>query len=235
MTTHTLSVSASAPAQRSPLQGLMGPCVRGAVFVALVTGLAYPLLTTGVAQLLLPAQASGSLVHQGEAIVGSQLIGQQFTAANFFHTRPSSTTATDPQDASQTVAAPYNAGASAGSNQGPTNAALIDAVAQRAAAYRAANGLAVNAVLPVDAVTASASGLDPHISVVNAQLQVARVARARGLAPAQVQALVATYTEDRLLGLLGEPRVNVLALNLALEAQAPRKLAARTEGIKHVQ
>lgn len=235
MTTHTLSVSASAPAQRSPLQGLMGPCVRGAVFVALVTGLAYPLLTTGVAQLLLPAQASGSLVHQGEAIVGSQLIGQQFTAANFFHTRPSSTTATDPQDANQTVAAPYNAGASAGSNQGPTNVALIDAVAQRAAAYRAANGLAVNAVLPVDAVTASASGLDPHISVVNAQLQVARVAKARGLAPAQVQALVATYTEDRLLGLLGEPRVNVLALNLALEAQAPRKLAARTEGIKHVQ
>ena len=235
MTTHTLSVSASTPAQRSPLQGLMGPCVRGAVFVALVTGLAYPLLTTGVAQLALPAQASGSLVRQGEAIVGSQLIGQQFTAAHFFHARPSSTSAPDPHNPGQSVSAPYNAAASGASNQGPTNAALIDAVAQRASAYRAANGLAATAVVPVDAVTASGSGLDPHISLANAQLQVARVAQARGLALAQVQALVAQHTEGRLFGLLGEPRVNVLALNLALEAQAPRQLAARTEGVKHVQ
>ena len=235
MTTHTLSVSASTPAQRSPLQGLLGPCVRGAVFVALVTGLAYPLLTTGVAQLALPAQASGRLVRQGDTVVGARLIGQGFTAARYFQPRPSSTTAPDAQDASQSVAAPYNAAASAGSNQGPTNAALIDAVAQRASAYRAANGLAATAVVPVDAVTASGSGLDPHISLANAQLQVARVAQARGLAPAQVQALVAQHTEARLLGLWGEPRVNVLALNLALEAQAPRTLAARTEGVQHVQ
>lgn len=235
MTTQSLPVSPSSATHSSPLQGLLAPCVRGAVFVALVTGLAYPLLTTGVAQLVLPAQASGSLVRQGQTLVGSQLIGQQFTAAHFFHARPSSTTATDPQDASQTVAAPYNAGASAGSNQGPTNAALIDTVAQRASAYRAANGLAVNAALPVDAVTASASGLDPHISVANAQLQVARVAQARGLAPAQVQALVATHTEARLLGLLGEPRVNVLKLNLALDEQTAPGQAGTQKGVQHVE
>ncbi|WP_367065393.1 K(+)-transporting ATPase subunit C [Oryzisolibacter sp. LB2S] len=235
MTTHTLSVSARTPAQRSPLQGLLGPCMRGALFVALVTGLAYPLLTTGVAQLVLPAQAAGSLVRQGDAIVGSQLIGQHFTAAHFFHARPSGTSAPDPQDASKTVSAPYNAGASAASNQGPTNAALIEAVAERARAYRSANGLAAHAAVPVDAVTASGSGLDPHISLANAQLQAPRVAQARGLAPAQVQALVAAHTEGRLLGLWGEPRVNVLALNLALLAQAAPAVAVLAEEAHHAQ
>lgn len=223
------------PTSASPLRGLLGPCLRGAVFVALVTGLAYPLLTTGAARLLLPAQAAGSLLRQGDTVVGARLIGQGFTAARYFQPRPSSTTAPDAQDASQSVAAPYNAAASAGSNQGPTNAALIDAVAQRAAAYRTANGLAADAALPVDAVTASASGLDPHISVANAQLQAARVAQARGLAPARVQALLAQHTEGRWLGLLGEPRVNVLELNLMLDAQTAPGQAGTQKGVQHVE
>lgn len=217
----------------SPLAGLLGPCVRGAVFVALVTGAAYPLLTTGVAQLLLPAQASGSLIERGGVVVGSRLIGQNFTQAQYFHPRPSSTTAPDPQDASKTVEAPYNAGASAGSNQGPTNAALIAAVARRSAAYRAANGLAADAAVPVDAVTASASGLDPHISLANARLQVARVAQARGLTVEAVQVLLAEHTEGRLLGLLGEPRVNVLTLNLALDAL--NAVGGAAQGDRHAQ
>lgn len=215
MNTATPAVETTA----SPLRGLLGPCVRGAVFVALVTGLAYPLLTTGVAQLLLPAQASGSLIERGGSVVGSRWIGQDFTGARYFHPRPSSTTAPDPQDESKTIAAPYNAGASTGSNLGPTNRALIAAVGQRVADYRRANGLAADAPVPGDAVTASASGLDPHISVANARLQLARVAQARGLGAHQVEPLLAQHTEGRVLGLLGEPRVNVLALNLALDAR----------------
>ena len=205
----------------SPLQGLFGPCVRAAVFVALVTGVAYPLLTTGVAQVLLPHQANGSLIEQGGKTVGSALIGQAFSGERHFHPRPSATSAPDPQDASKTVAAPYNAGASSGSNQGPTSQALVDAVTQRVADYRTANGLPAGAPVPVDAVTASASGLDPHISVANAQAQAARVAGSRGLPLAQVQALVAAHTEGRVLSLLGEPRVNVLGLNLALNGLNP--------------
>lgn len=200
------------------LQGLLGPCLRGAVFVALVTGLAYPLLTTGVAQLVLPRQAGGSLIEHGGAVVGSALIGQAFSGARYFHPRPSATVAPNPQDASQTIAAPYNAALSAASNLGPTNPALIDSVAERAAAWRQTNGLAPDAPVPVDAVTASGSGLDPHISVANAQAQAARVARSRGLDAAQVRGLLAQHTEPRVLGLLGEPQVNVLRLNLALDA-----------------
>lgn len=214
----------------SPIAGLLGPCVRGAVFVALVTGVAYPLLTIGVAQLLLPAQASGSLIERGGALVGSRWIGQNFRQAQYFHPRPSSTTAPDPQDASKSVAAPYNTGASAGSNQGPTNAALLEAVAQRSATYRQVNGLAADAVVPVDAVTASASGLDPHISIANARLQMVRVAKVRGLSQDAVQALLAQHSEGRLFGLIGEPRVNVLSLNLALDA-----LQAPAQGDHHVQ
>lgn len=206
--------------QASPLRGLLGPCVRGAVFVMLVTGLAYPLATTGVAQLLLPQQANGSLIRQGDQIVGSQHIGQWFADARHFHPRPSATTAPDPQDASKSVSSPYNAAASAGSNQGPTNQALIEAVRQRVADYRAANGLPADAPVPVDAVTASASGLDPHISLANAQAQLPRVARARGMDEAALQRLLAQHTEGRVLGLLGEPRVNVLRLNLALNSAA---------------
>ena len=175
MNTVPLSVPAL-PATASPLQGFLGRCVRGALFVLLITGVAYPLATTGVAQLLLPHQANGSLIERGGAVVGSALIGQWFEGAAYFHPRPSATTAPDAQDASKSVAAPYNAAASLGSNQGPTNPALIANVQQRVAAYRQANGLAQDASVPVDAVTASASGLDPHISLANAQLQAARVA-----------------------------------------------------------
>ena len=228
MNTVPLSVPAL-PATASPLQGFLGRCVRGALFVLLITGVAYPLATTGVAQLLLPHQANGSLIERGGAVVGSALIGQWFEGTAYFHPRPSATSAPDPQDASKTVAAPYNAALSAGSNQGPTNQALIDAVTQRVADYRKANGLASATPVPVDAVTASASGLDPHISVANAQAQAARVATARGVSLDQVQRLLNEHTEGRVLGLLGEPRVNVLRLNLALNAasaQAPQAQAA---------
>ncbi|MGB3067843.1 MAG: K(+)-transporting ATPase subunit C [Ottowia sp.] len=204
----------------SLLKGLAGPCVRSAVFLALLTGLAYPLLTTGVAQLLLPRQANGSLIEQGGVVLGSALIGQSFTQARYFHPRPSATTAPDPRDAAKTIGMPYNAGISAASNQGPTNQALADAVAQRVADYRRTNGLAADALVPIDAVTASGSGLDPHISLANAQAQSARVAKARGLALEQVRQVLAQNTETRVFGLLGEPRVNVLRLNLALDSLA---------------
>ncbi|MCZ2290826.1 MAG: potassium-transporting ATPase subunit KdpC [Burkholderiales bacterium] len=206
----------------APLAGLLAPCLRGAVFVLLVTGLAYPLVTTGVAQALMPQQAQGSLLQVDGALRGSLLIGQSFTEPRYFHPRPSSTSAPDPQDPSRTVASPYNAGLSAGSNLGPTSQALAEAVAARVADYRRVNGLPPEARVPVDAVTASASGLDPHISPANARAQLARVAAARALAPAAVQALVDTHTEPRVLGLLGEPRVHVLRLNLALDGLAAR-------------
>lgn len=214
----TIDKTTPADTPKSALQGLLAPCLRGAVFVALVTGLAYPLATTAVAQLLLPGQAGGSLIVQEQQVRGSSLIGQNFTGQQYFHPRPSATTGANPDGSGTSVSQPYNAGASLGSNQGPTNAALIAAVEQRAQAYRTANHLPPQASIPVDAVTASASGLDPHISVANAQLQTQRVAQTRQLPVAQVQGLVAQHTEGRLLGLLGEPRVNVLMLNLALDA-----------------
>ncbi len=176
--------------------------------LTLLTGVAYPLLVTGAAQSLFPEQARGSLILQGGKAVGSALIGQNFSDARNFWGRPS---ATSPM--------PYNASNSSGSNQGPLNPALTEAVSSRIAALRAAdpgNPLPV----PVDLVTASASGLDPHISPAAASYQVARVARARGMATGKVQALVDQYTEKPLFGLLGEARVNVLKLNLALQAAA---------------
>lgn len=202
--------------------GLLGPSLRCAVFVALVTGLAYPLSTTGVAQLLWPEQAAGSLLTQHDGrIIGSRLIGQNFTQAQYFHPRPSHSAAT-----------PYNAAASSGSNLGPTNKALFETVAQRIAAYRASNGLAADAAVPVDAVTASASGLDPDISPANAQLQAPRIAQARGLPLATVQALIAQHSQGRWLGLFGEPRVHVLPLNLALDTVATPTVAS---GADHEQ
>lgn len=175
-------------------------------FLTLVTGVAYPLLVTGIARTLFAEQAGGSLILRDGKAVGSLLIGQNFSDSKHFWGRPS---ATSPMA--------YNASASSGSNQGPLNPALTDAVKGRVAALRAADpGNA--AAVPIDLVTASASGLDPHISPAAARYQVARVAKARGLAVEKVQALVQAQTELPLLGLFGEPQVNVLRLNLALEA-----------------
>jgi len=176
------------------------------LLLTLLTGIVYPLVVTVIARSLFPREAFGSLVLQGGRVVGSALIGQSFADPRHFWSRPSATT---PQ--------PYNATASNASNLGPLNPALIDAVRARLAALRAADpGNA--APPPIDLVTASGSGLDPHISVAAANFQAARVARARGLPLRRIQALIAAHTEGRLLGLLGEPRVNVLELNLALDA-----------------
>ena len=174
--------------------------------LTLITGLAYPLLVTGVAQSVFPAQAAGSLVVRDGTPVGSSLIGQNFTDPGHFWGRPSAT-----------ATLPYNATASGGSNLGSLNPALVDAVKGRTEALRAADP-GNTAAVPVDLVTASASGLDPHISPAAAAYQLARVARARGVPAAQVAALVAQHTETPLWGLLGEPRVHVLHLNLALDA-----------------
>ena len=188
----------------------MSRLIRNAVSMLLVmtviTGIAYPLLATGVAQLLFPHQANGSLVERNGKAVGSELIGQYFDDPKYFWGRPSATT---PQ--------PYNGTASNGSNLGPTNSALRDAVQQRIDALRKADP-GNTAPVPADLVTASGSGLDPEISPAAAQYQIARVARVRHLNGEQVQALVAKFTVGRQLGLLGEPRVNVLRLNLALDA-----------------
>lgn len=200
---------------------LAASSVRAAVAVMLVAGIAYPLAMTGVAQALLPQAANGSLIARNGQVVGSALIGQQFTGASYFHGRPSATTAPDPAKEGASVAAPYNAGQSGGSNQGATHKDLAEAVAARVAQYRADNGLAADAAVPVDAVTASASGLDPHISVANAMLQLPRVAQARQLPQEQLRQLVTQATQGRTLGLLGEPRVNVLRLNLVLDALNP--------------
>ncbi|MEG0921369.1 MAG: K(+)-transporting ATPase subunit C [Comamonas sp.] len=197
---------------------LLNNSLRAALVVMLVSGIAYPLLTTGIAQAVFPQASNGSLVERNGQVVGSVLIGQQFTGTQYFHGRPSATTAPDPAKESASIAAPYNAGLSGASNQGATHHGLAEDVAQRVKDYRAANGLAADARVPVDAVTASASGLDPHISLANAQLQLPRIAQARHLQVNQVQAALEGATEQRTLGLLGEPRVNVLQLNLALDA-----------------
>jgi K+-transporting ATPase ATPase C chain len=181
------------------------PTVVMVVALSVLTGIAYPLVVTGVGRLAFPSQANGSLVVRDGKVVGSRLIGQAFDDPKFFWGRPSATSPV-----------PYNAAASSGSNLGPLHPALHDAVAARIAALRAADPAATGPV-PVDLVTASGSGLDPHISPAAAEFQVARVARVRGLDPAAVSALVARHTEGRTFGLLGEPRVNVLELNLSLE------------------
>lgn len=181
------------------------------ILFTLLTGLAYPLAVTGLGQAIFPAQANGSLVKRGETVIGSALIGQNFTADRYFHGRPSATNAADPADPTKTVDAPYNATNSTGSNLGPSSKALADAVEARAKALG-------EGPQPADLVTASASGLDPHISPAGALVQVARVAKARGRPEAEIRMLVERQIEGRELGILGEPRVNVLALNLALDA-----------------
>ena len=184
------------------------------VLVALftvLTGLIFPLGFVGAAGIVYPFGAGGSLVQRGGTVVGSALLGQNFTQDKYFHGRPSATTDTDPNDSTKTVPAPYNAANSAGSNLGPTSKALIDRV----------TGDVKNsgpAPVPGDMVTTSASGLDPNISPENAARQVARVAAARGLREDQVRPVVAAHTSGRLLGVIGEPRVDVLALNMALDA-----------------
>ena len=178
----------------------------------LVTGVLYPLAVTGIAALAFPEQAAGSLIVRNGAVVGSTLIGQWFGSDRYFHPRPSATTAADPADPTKTVAAPYNAAASAGSNLGPTSKALVDRVATDVAVYA---GVAEG--IPADLVTTSGSGLDPHISPAAAERQVARVAQARKLPDERVRELVRDATEGRLFGIIGEPRVNVLQLNLALD------------------
>ena len=190
------------------------PAIVLIVLMTVLTGLAYPLFMTGLAQVLFPSQAAGSLIEKDGKVIGSELIGQNFTDAKYFHGRPSATTDTDPNDATKTVPAPYNAGNSGGSNAGPTSKSLIERVQGDVDTLKKENGGSI----PVDLVTTSASGLDPNITPAAAEFQVARVAAARNLSPERVRALVADATEDRFLGILGEERVNVLKLNLALDA-----------------
>jgi K+-transporting ATPase ATPase C chain len=180
-----------------------------------ITGLAYPLAMTGIAGVIFPKQAQGSLIERDGKIVGSALIGQEFKDDKYFHGRPSATTAPDPNDSTKTVPAPYNAANSGGSNLGPTSKALKDRVKENVEKLKAENP---SMPVPVDLVTTSASGLDPDISPEAALFQVARVAKARQIPEDRVRELVAQNTAGRLGGILGEPRVNVLALNLALDA-----------------
>ena len=190
------------------------PAIVVLVALTLITGLVYPLAMTGIAQVIFPYRAQGSLIERDGKVVGSELIGQQFTSDKYFHGRPSATTGPDPADPNKTVAAPYNAANSGGSNLGPSNKALIDRVQGDIDKLKQENP---SAPVPADLVTTSASGLDPEISPAAAYFQVPRVAKARNLAEDRLRQLVSDHIEGRFLGLLGEPRVNVLLLNLALD------------------
>jgi K+-transporting ATPase ATPase C chain len=190
------------------------PAIVIAVAMTAITGVAYPLAMTGVAQLALPYQANGSLVSKDGKVVGSALIGQSFAEDRYFHGRPSATTAPDPKDATKTVDAPYNASNSMGSNLGPTSKALIERVKGDVEKLKKENP---SAAVPIDLVTTSGSGLDPHISPEAAYFQAPRVARTRNISEESVRALIAQNVEERQLGFLSEPRVNVLALNLGLD------------------
>lgn len=191
------------------------PAIVMIVLLTVVTGLVYPLAMTGIAQVLFPRQANGSLIVKDGKVLGSELIGQNFTDARYFHGRPSATSDADPNDATKTVPAPYNAANSSASNAGPTSKALIERIQGDVGKLKAENP---NAPVPVDLVTTSASGLDPHITPAAAYFQVPRVAKARGLTEARVHELVTQNIEGRFLGVLGERRVNVLQLNMALDA-----------------
>lgn len=182
------------------------PAILVAVVFTVICGLVYPMVATAIGLVAFNDKANGSLITKDGVVVGSELIGQNFTAAKYFHPRPSA------------AGAGYDGGASSGSNYGPTNPDFLAAVAERVTAYRDENGLSDTTLVPVDAVTASGSGLDPHISIANARLQIARVAQARNLTVEQVGTLVDQNTDGRDFGFLGEPGVNVVELNLALDA-----------------
>ena len=187
------------------------------VALTIITGLAYPLAITGIAEVVFPSQAQGSLIEKDGKVIGSALIGQEFKDDKYFHGRPSATTTADPNDSTKTVPAPYNAANSSGSNLGPTSKVLADRIKEDVDRLKAENP---SAPVPVDLVTTSGSGLDPDISPQAAQFQVPRVAKARQLPEDRVRQLVIENTEGRFAGLLGEPRVNVLRLNLALDSAA---------------
>jgi K+-transporting ATPase ATPase C chain len=195
------------------------PAIVFIIALTLITGLAYPFAITGIAQVIFPYQAQGSLVERDGKVVGSALIGQEFTSDGYFHGRPSATTAPDPNDSTKTVPAPYNAANSGGSNLGPTSKALIERVQGDIEKLKQENP---SAQVPPDLVTTSGSGLDPHISPEAALFQVPRVAKARNLPENRVRQLVAENTSGRFAALLGEPRVNVLELNMALDRVATR-------------
>jgi potassium-transporting ATPase KdpC subunit len=191
------------------------PAIVMILVMTVITGLVYPLGITGIAQLVFPHQANGSLIVKDGKVIGSELIGQNFAAATYFHGRPSATTEPDPKDSTKNVSVPYAADNSAGSNLAPTSKALVDRVKDDAAKLQAENpGVPV----PVDLVTTSASGLDPDITPAAALFQVPRVAKARGVSEERVRNLVNAHIQERLFGIIGEPHVNVLKLNLALDA-----------------
>ena len=196
------------------------PAIVMIVAMTIITGLVYPLGMTGIAQLVFPKQANGSLIKRDDKVIGSALIGQNFTDDKYFHGRPSATTETDPNDATKTVPVPYAADNSVGSNLAPTSKALIDRVTEDAKKLHEENP---SVPVPADLVTTSASGLDPDITPAGALFQVPRVAKARGMSEDAVRKLVDENTAGRTLGVLGEPRVNVLALNLALDAAGGAK------------
>ena len=195
------------------------PAIMLTILMTLLTGVAYPLAMTGLAGRLFPYQANGSLIERDGKIIGSELIGQNFTADGYFHGRPSATTAADPNDPAKTVPAPYNASNSGGSNLGPASKALVDRVKDDSDLLAATN---TSTKVPVALVTTSASGLDPDITPAAALLQIPWVAKARGLPEDQLRRLIEENTTGRLLGILGEPHVNVLKLNLALDKLAKK-------------
>lgn len=196
------------------------PAILVLAMLTLITGLAYPLAITGIAGLIFPSQARGSLIEKDGRVIGSALIGQEWKEDKYFHGRPSATLAPDPADSSKTVSAPYNAANSGGSNLGPTSKAMADRLKEDVEKLKAENP---NVAVPVDLVTTSASGLDPDISPEGALFQVPRVAKARNLPGDRVRQLVSENTRGRLGGVLGEPRVNVLRLNLALDDAAGKR------------
>jgi K+-transporting ATPase ATPase C chain len=195
------------------------PAIVMILVMTVLTGLAYPLAMTGIAQVAFTYQANGSLIEKDNKVIGSALLGQNFTKPEYFHGRPSATTDTDPADSTKTVPAPYNAANSSGSNAGPTSKALVERVQGDLEKLKAENP---NVPVPIDLVTTSASGLDPDLSPAAAMFQVPRVAKARNLDEGQVRRLVQLYTEIRTFGIIGEPHVNVLKLNMALDALKPR-------------